>query len=66
MFNLPSVYRILGSIFALGSAFMWALAAILFRRLGDKLSPLGMNPGKGIIALIGKSLMQSFLCLELI
>lgn len=39
-------------MFALSSAFMWALAAILFRKLGDKVSPLGMNLGKGIIAVV--------------
>lgn len=40
----------MGETFALASAFLWAVAAILFRKLGDKVSPFGMNLGKGIIA----------------
>jgi len=41
----------LGSLFALGSAAMWATAAILFRRIGESAAPLAMNLGKGLIAL---------------
>jgi drug/metabolite transporter (DMT)-like permease len=37
-------------IFALTSAFLWALVAILFKNLGNNILPLGMNLGKGIIA----------------
>jgi len=40
----------LGGLSALGSAFCWALAAILFRRIGSGVSPLGLNLGKGIVA----------------
>jgi drug/metabolite transporter (DMT)-like permease len=39
----------LGSAAALLSAAAWALSSILFRRLGDEASPLGMNLGKCII-----------------
>jgi drug/metabolite transporter (DMT)-like permease len=35
---------------ALSSAFLWALAAILFSRLGARLSAVSMNIGKGLIA----------------
>lgn len=52
MVNILPIYKVWGGIFALTSAFMWAFAAILFRRLGDKVSPLGMNLGKGIVAVI--------------
>lgn len=52
MANLLPIYNIGGEIFALTSAFMWALAAILFRRLGDKVSPIGMNLAKGMVAII--------------
>ncbi|MFA5356380.1 MAG: DMT family transporter [Candidatus Omnitrophota bacterium] len=45
-------HSILGSFAALISAFAWALGSILFRRLGDKVSPLGMNLGKLIIGIL--------------
>lgn len=41
----------LGSVFALGSAAMWATAAIFFRRIGETAAPTAMNLGKGLIAL---------------
>lgn len=53
MTNPLTIYNnISGGIFALTSAFLWALAAILFRKLGDKVSPIGMNLGKSIVAVI--------------
>lgn len=52
MANILPIYKVWGGIFALTSAFMWAFTAILFRRLGDNVSPLGMNLGKGIVAVI--------------
>ncbi|MBL1277475.1 MAG: DMT family transporter [Ectothiorhodospiraceae bacterium] len=48
----PSSLHFLGAIAALGSALCWALAAILFRRIGNTVSAFGMNLGKGIVATI--------------
>lgn len=45
-------YGMLGSLAALASAAAWAFGSILFRRLGDEVSPLGMNLGKGIIGIL--------------
>ncbi len=42
-------YWILGSFAALASALTWAVGSILFRKLGDEISPLGMNLGKTIL-----------------
>ncbi len=42
--------HVLGALSALGSAFCWALAAILFRRVGSSVSALGLNLAKGLIA----------------
>ena len=44
--------HLLGATAALTSAFLWALAAILFRRIGDNVSAMGINLGKGIVSLI--------------
>ena len=44
--------QIFGGIFALVSAASWALGTILWRKIGDKISPLSMNLSKGIIGLI--------------
>ena len=52
MVNILTIHEAWGGIFALTSALMWAFAAILFMRLGNKVSPLGMNLGKGIVAII--------------
>lgn len=46
------VYATLGNLAVLISAFTWALGSILFRKLGDKVSPLGMNLGKNIIGIL--------------
>lgn len=40
----------IGEIFALGSAFLWAIATIIYRKLGDNILPLGINLGKSLIA----------------
>jgi drug/metabolite transporter (DMT)-like permease len=45
-------YETLGILAALISAFTWALGSILFRKLGNKVSPLGMNLGKNIIGIL--------------
>ncbi len=42
----------LGSVFALSSAFFWALAVILFKKSGDNFSPLSLNIYKSMVALI--------------
>ena len=41
-----------GGLAALGSAAAWAVGSILFRRIGEEASPLGMNLGKGLIGLV--------------
>jgi drug/metabolite transporter (DMT)-like permease len=41
-----------GGFAALSSAFLWALAAILFRRIGDSVPAMGINLAKGVVALI--------------
>lgn len=43
---------ILGYCAALGAAIAWALGSILFRRMGDYASPLGMNLVKCLIGLV--------------
>ena len=42
-------HEIIFGIAALASAASWALCAVLWRKLGEQISPLGMNLGKGII-----------------
>lgn len=43
--------HVLGGVAALGSAFLWALAAILFRRAGERVAALAMNFVKGVVAI---------------
>ncbi len=45
-------WHLIGCLAALGSAVAWAVGSILFRRIGDHASPLGMNLGKGILGLV--------------
>ncbi len=40
----------LGSVFALCSAFFWALAVILFKKAGDTFSPISLNIYKSVVA----------------
>ena len=42
----------LGALAALGSAFCWAVSAILFRALGQHVKAQAMNLGKGLIAVV--------------
>lgn len=42
----------LGSLFALSSAFFWASAVILFKKSGDVFSPVTLNIYKSIVALV--------------
>ncbi len=44
--------HLIGCLAALGSALAWAVGSILFRRIGDEASPLGMNLGKGLLGLL--------------
>jgi len=51
----------LGSIFALTSAFLWASAVILFKKSGDVFSPVSLNIYKSIVAVILVSLTMVIL-----
>lgn len=51
----------LGSIFALTSAFLWASAVILFKKSGDAFSPISLNIYKNFVALILISLSMLIL-----
>lgn len=42
----------LGSVFALASAFFWASAVILFKKSGDVFSPVSLNIYKSLVALV--------------
>lgn len=44
--------RAIGLVAALGSAASWAIGSILFKRLGEKISPLAMTLAKGIVSVI--------------
>lgn len=44
--------HLLGCCAALGSALAWAAGSVLFRGIGDDLSPAAMNFGKGILSLV--------------
>lgn len=46
-----SAGHVLGGAAALGSAFLWALAAILFRRAGERVAAVAMNFVKGLVAI---------------
>ena len=51
----------LGSVFALTSAFLWASAVILFKKSGEVFSPVSLNIYKSIVALILVSLTMVIL-----
>jgi drug/metabolite transporter (DMT)-like permease len=40
-----------GEFAALGAAFLWALSAVVYTHLGQKISPLVLNLSKGVIAI---------------
>lgn len=42
----------LGSVFALSSAFFWAIAVILFKKSGDTFSPISLNIYKSMVAMV--------------
>lgn len=52
---------IIGCLSALLSAALWALGAILFKRLGDNLSPICINLGKSVFATICLGIMLLFI-----
>jgi drug/metabolite transporter (DMT)-like permease len=41
-----------GEFAALGAAFLWAVSAVVYTHLGQKISPLVLNLSKGLIAII--------------
>jgi drug/metabolite transporter (DMT)-like permease len=51
----------LGSVFALTSAFLWACAVILFKKSGDVFSPVSLNIYKSFVALVLVSLTMVIL-----
>ncbi|MDE2490386.1 MAG: DMT family transporter, partial [Elusimicrobia bacterium] len=66
--------RALGVAAALTSAASWALTAVLWRRLGDEISPYAMNLAKGLIGgaylalalvLVGAGRVDARACLAL-
>jgi len=42
----------IGGAFALASALCWAAASLVWMRLGQRVAPLGLNVGKGLVALV--------------
>ena len=42
----------MGSVFALGSAFFWAAAVILFKKSGEVFSPISLNIYKSLVAMV--------------
>ncbi len=42
----------IGEILSLGSAVLWAMAVIIFKRTGEKISPLVLNPFKNAVGLL--------------
>ena len=40
-----------GELAALGAAFLWALSAVIYTHLGQKIPPLALNLSKGVIAI---------------
>lgn len=50
--NHTDLNHSLGALAALGSAFCWAVSAILFRALGQHVKAPAMNLGKGVIAVL--------------
>ncbi len=59
--DAPSTNHLLGGAFALGAGASFAAASILFANLGkQKLSPLGINLGKGVVALLCLCVTMAF------
>ena len=49
--DLRSIFSFGGELAALGAAFLWALASVLYGCIGQYLSPIKMNILKNIIAM---------------
>lgn len=52
MEDLSLSIHFIGGSFALSAAALWAGASILWKKLGQDVSPLGMNLGKGLVSLV--------------
>ena len=50
----------IGEIAALATAFCWALSIVYFKRLGGSFSPLALNLWKGLISIVGLTLIVAF------
>ena len=59
-FEQTSTSHLIGAFAALGSAFFWALAAILFRRVGDQVPAMGLNYNKGLVAFVCLGILLLF------
>ncbi|MEO6784583.1 MAG: DMT family transporter [Chthoniobacteraceae bacterium] len=57
MMGTPAV----GIAAALGSAFSWALGAILFKRIGERMSPLAMTLAKAAVSVVFLGIALAFL-----
>ncbi|MBN3040894.1 MAG: DMT family transporter [Candidatus Omnitrophica bacterium] len=64
MLSTSITNSMLGCLTALISAASWAFGSILFRKLGDKATPLAMNFVKGIIGTVYLLVVISFLGFE--
>ena len=51
MFGNESMTNFGGELAALGAAFLWALSAVIYTQLGQKIPPLALNLSKGVIAI---------------
>ncbi|WP_013320420.1 DMT family transporter [Gloeothece verrucosa] len=56
--------RIIGIFAGLGSAASWAMGSILFKRLGERISPLAMTFAKGSLSIILLALALAFIGYE--
>jgi len=51
----------LGGVLALSAGACWAVASILFSRIGDRVTSLAMNLAKGLVGLICLSVVLPFI-----
>ena len=52
---------VIGAAAALGSAFSWALGTILFKRIGESMSPLAMTLAKAVVSVVFLGIALLFL-----
>lgn len=50
--------RVIGMAAALGSAASWAVGSILFKRLGERISPVAMTLAKGVVSIVLLALLM--------